>query len=32
MSPEMSPENFVCCVQHKIHLKSIPSLRLLCEI
>ena len=33
MSPEMSPESLVCCVEHKIYLKSIlPSVRLLYEI
>ena len=32
MSPEMSLESLVCCVQHTIYLKSIPSARLLYEI
>ena len=32
MSPEMSPESLVCCVQHKIYLKPIPSVRLLHKI
>ena len=28
MSPEISPESLVCCVQHKIYLKSILSVHL----
>ena len=32
MSPEMSPESLVCCVQHKNYLKYIPLMHLLYEM